>query len=84
MEKKVVDSFTPGKTSWIPHSQFKAILSRKTMDDIPALECEVDLIGAKEPHNKFTVDIRPSPGIVRCIILCVLVMFECKLLTSIR
>ena len=65
MEKKIVDSFTPGKTSWIPYSQFKAILlSRETTDNIPALECEVDLIGVKEPHNRFTVDIRPSPGIV--------------------
>ena len=60
--KKAVDKFTPGKTSWIPYSQFKAILSGNITDTIPALECEVDLIGAKEPYNKFTIDIRPSPG----------------------
>ena len=77
MEKKTIDSFAPGRTSWIPYSQFKAIMSRKTMDDIPALECEVDLIGAKKPHNRFTVDIRPSPGIVRDTVVYVVLSPYC-------
>lgn len=33
-------------------------------DNIPALECEVSLHGAKDPNNKLTIDIDPcvTPG----------------------
>ena len=63
MEKKAIDSFAPGKTTWVPYSQFKAVLSGDITDKIPPFECEVKLQGAKEPNNRFTVDIRTSSGI---------------------
>ena len=62
MAKKAIDSFAPGKTSWVPYSQFKAVLSGDIANRIPPLECEVKLHGAKEPNNRFTVDIRASSG----------------------
>ena len=58
INKRDVDQFVPGITSWIPYSHFKA----KFLGDItpiPDLECVVNVVGAREPHNKFTVDIIP-------------------------
>ena len=60
--KKAIDNFTPGRSSWIPHSQFKATLpcAAHLAGNIPALEFEVHLNGFEAPHNKFTVHIDPS------------------------
>ena len=62
VEKKAIDNFTPGISSWIPHSHFKASLpcAAHLAGNIPTLECEVHLNGFEAPHNKFTVHIDPS------------------------
>ena len=56
--KTDVDDFTPGKTSWIPYSMFKAKFSAD-VSLICDLECDVDIEGALHPHNKFAIDISP-------------------------
>ena len=57
--KKDVDQFVPGKTSWIPYSHFKAKFCGD-LTTISDLECVINVIGAREPHNKFTIDIIPN------------------------
>ena len=64
-----MDLFVPGETSWIPYSHFKA----KFLGDvtsIPDLEGVVNVVGAKEPHNKFTVDITPKGMLNHLSFLC--------------
>ena len=57
--KRDVDCFIPGQTSWIPCTKFKAKFS-DDLSHICDLECDVDIIGAKQPHNKFVIDISPQ------------------------
>ena len=61
MKKDDIDEFVPEEESLIPYSQFKAKYSGdiKIIEKIPALECEVDLVGTKEPC-KVAIDINPS------------------------
>ena len=61
--KKHVDSFTPGETAWIPHSQFFAHCTGKITDELPALECAVELMGAQLPQNKVNLNICYPKGI---------------------
>ena len=61
MKKKDIDEFAPEQDSLIPYSQFMAKYcgDAESVQNIPALECEVDLVGTKEPC-KVTIDISPS------------------------
>ena len=59
VKKKDVDHFVPGKTSWIPYSHFKAKFSGD-LSSLCDLECVVDVVGAREPNNKFNIDITPE------------------------
>ena len=59
VKKKDVDQFVPGKTSWIPYSHFKAKFSGD-LSSLCDLECVVDVVGAREPNNKFNIDITPE------------------------
>ena len=61
MKKKDIDEFVPEQDSLIPYSQFMAKYCGK-MGEIPAFECEFDLVGTEEPC-KVTIDISPSPGV---------------------
>ena len=62
MKKDDIDEFVPEEDSLIPYSQFMAKYCGdiKVVENIPALECEIDLVGAKEPC-KVAIDISPSP-----------------------
>ena len=60
--KTHVDSFTPGETAWIPHSQFVAKFAGDASTNVPALQCAIDMMGAKMPHNKVKLDISHSKG----------------------
>ena len=62
MKKDDIDEFVPDENSLIPYSQFMAKYSGNVTvtDTVPALECEVDLVGTKEPC-KVAIDISPSP-----------------------
>ena len=71
--KKIdIDDYAPGRTSWIPHSYFKAklLMGESTSNiDTSDFECNISMIGAKEPYNKFNIDISPSQGmfiVIRC------------------
>ena len=66
MLKKHVDGFTPGETVWIPHSQFVAKFAGDTSASVPALECAVDMKGAKMPHNIVKLDISHTKGKNNC------------------
>ena len=57
--KEEVDCFKPGNR--IPHCHLKAKFAGD-LANIPDLECHVDLLGAREPYNKFTIDITPDPS----------------------
>ena len=59
VKKKYVDRFDTDKTSWIPHSHFKAKFSGD-LSSLCDLECVVDVVGAREPNNKFNIDITPK------------------------
>ena len=59
MRREDVDSFTHNETSWIPYSQFKAKFNGD-ISSVTDLECDVDVIGAKYPHNNFGIDISPE------------------------
>lgn len=56
MSKNIVDDFKKGKR--IPHCQLKAKISHHQTTDyvFPDLECDIDIIGAKQPHNTFCID----------------------------
>jgi hypothetical protein len=56
--KKQVDNFRPGKS--IPCCQLKAEVSGRRKK-IPQLSHQVELKGAKYPHNMFTIDL-PAEG----------------------
>ena len=60
--KKHVDSFTPGETAWIPHSQFFANFTGEVAAQVPALECVVKLMGAQLPQNKVKLNIGYPKG----------------------
>ena len=60
MLKKDVDSFEADRRI-IPHCHLKAKFTGDVAN-IPDLECHVDMLGAREPHNEFTIDIIPNPG----------------------
>ena len=64
--KKIdIDDYAPGRPLWIPHSHFKAKLPAGdliTATDNPDFECEVKMVGAKQPYNKFNIDISTSQG----------------------
>ena len=60
MLKKDVDSFEADRRI-IPHCHLKAKFTGD-LTNIPDLECHVDVLGAREPHNEFTIDISPMPG----------------------
>ena len=55
--KEDVDSFKPKRRA-IPHCHFKAKFTGD-LANIPDLECLVEVLGARKPHNKFTIDISP-------------------------
>ena len=57
MLRDEVDSFMPGKR--IPHCHLKAKFSGD-LTAIPDLECDIDVLGARQPHNKFAIDFTPS------------------------
>ena len=59
VKKEEVDCFRPGRE--IPHCHLKAKFTGD-LANIPDLECHVDVLGAREPHNKFVIDISPMPG----------------------
>lgn len=59
VRKEDVDSFTLSETSWIPYSHFRAKFNGDRTAIID-LECDVDVIGARQPHNKFGIDISPE------------------------
>ena len=59
VRREDVDSFTHSETSWIPYSHFRAKFNGD-ISSITDLECDVDVIGAKQPHNKFAIDISPK------------------------
>ena len=59
MRREDVDSFTHSETSWIPYSHFRAKF-HGDISSITDLECDVDVVGAKKPHNKFAIDISPE------------------------
>ena len=59
MEKWRVDKFVPGITSWIPYSHFIAKFSGNLSAPC-GLECVVNFVGAREPNNKFNIDITPT------------------------
>ena len=61
--KKHVDSFTPGETAWIPYSQFFANFTGEIAAQVPALECAIELMGAKLPQNKVKLNIGYPNGI---------------------
>ena len=71
--KKRVDSFIPGESAWIPHSQFFANFTGDDATRVPALQCTVDLMGAKTPDDEIKLIISHTKGIdynhVNCIIL---------------
>ena len=58
--KEDVDSFKPDRRI-IPHCHFKAKFTGD-LTNIPDLECHVDVLGVREPHNEFTIDISPMLG----------------------
>ena len=58
--KEEVDCFRPGKR--VPHCHLKAKFTGD-LANIPDLECHVDVLGAREPHNEFTIDISPMLGV---------------------
>ena len=58
--KEDVDSFKPDRRI-IPHCHLKAKFTGD-LTNIPDLECHVDVLGAREPHNEFTIDISPMLG----------------------
>ena len=60
VRKEDVDTFSilSGR-SWIPHSHFKATYFGDS-SAIHDLECAVDIIGARQPHNTLTIDISPE------------------------
>ena len=66
VRKDDVDSFSLNETSWIPHSHFKAKF-QGDVSTVADLECEVEVVGARKPHNQFTIDISPE-GIILIII----------------
>ena len=43
----------------IPHCHLKAKFSGD-LTAIPDLECDIDVLGARQPHNKFVIDSTPS------------------------
>lgn len=57
VRKQDVDTFTPGETSRVPYSHFKAKHHGANLSD---LECNVDVVGAKHPYNQFAIDISPE------------------------
>ena len=59
VKKEEVDCFRPGRA--IPHCHLKAKFTGD-LANIPDLECHVDVLGAREPHNVFTIDISPMLG----------------------
>ena len=61
MKKDDIDEFVPEQDSLIPYCQFLAKYcgTIEVIRNIPALECEVDLVGTNEPC-KVTIDISPS------------------------
>ena len=59
VKKEEVDCFRPGRE--IPHCHLKAKFTGD-LANIPDLECHVNVLGAREPHNKFVIDISPMPG----------------------
>ena len=60
-----MDSFIPRETSWIPYSHFRAKF-HGDLSTVPDLEFKVDVVGAKSPHHKFTVDIIPEIKGIPC------------------
>ena len=46
----------------IPYCHLKAKFAGD-LANIPDLECHVDVLGAREPHNEFTIDITPMLGV---------------------
>ncbi len=55
--KRLVDSYEQGKI--IPKCQFSAKILPREGEDIPSLQCQVKLNGAKEPFNVVMLDIEP-------------------------
>ena len=55
--KRLVDSYEQGKI--IPKCQFSAKVLPREGEDIPSLQCQVKLNGAKEPFNAVMLDIDP-------------------------
>ena len=64
-----MDSFTHSETSWVPHSHFRAKF-QGDISSITDLECDVDVVGAKHPHNKFAIDISPEGKYIVSLIPC--------------
>lgn len=54
-----MDTYLPSETSWIPYSQFRARFHGDATN-VSELQCDVDVIGAKHPHNQFAIDISPE------------------------
>ena len=55
-----MNSFILKEPAWIPHSHHRAKFLGIASDAVCDLECNVDIIGAKQPHNKLTIDISPE------------------------
>ena len=60
VRKEDVDCFTLSESSWIPYSHFKAKYNIEDSSTVDDLECSVDIMGAKHPHNTLTIDISPE------------------------
>ena len=70
MLKSDVDSHIPGETSVFPHCQLSAECSVKRKK-VPKLSHRINMIGAKEPHTYFVINMDPymivkSSGNVYC------------------
>ena len=65
-----MDSFTLDEPSWIPHSHFKATYVGDS-SAVHDLECAVDIIGAKPPHNTLTIDISPEGTVTVILVLAI-------------
>ena len=57
MLKRFVDNYEQGKM--IPKCQFSAKISLHEGEDVPSLQRQIKLNGAREPFNTLMLDIEP-------------------------
>ena len=59
--KRTVDGYEEGKV--IPKCQFSAKVMLQEGEDVPPLQHQVELRGAKSPNNILAFDINPPSGV---------------------